>query len=256
MKQKRAIVRIVPVACAGLLASTAGAAVIQEAYESRTISFAAGSPTTSGVFDPLDTFTLGVTSYQAWTRPYKVREINNTSGQFFLSTLGAWASGTGWSFVSAASTLSDNSIKLRTYDVQGTSSRIGCEVHVEYVPGAGDPTDGVHWIQVLRTNHSLTGGHGPVEFKLDNRGSSSPYYDDLGAATSREFYDFPGRTSSLDKHHYWDAELFLATGPAAGSPGQVTLYRTGLAWGWGAVPTPGTGAMLGLAGLVAARRRR
>lgn len=58
MTEKRAIVLIVPVVCAGLVASTAGAAVIQEAYESRTISFAAGSPTTSGVFDPLDMYTL------------------------------------------------------------------------------------------------------------------------------------------------------------------------------------------------------
>ncbi len=252
----RPVLFLVAAGIACLLAPAALAGPVQEAYASRVINFANGTPTTSGVYDRTDTYNIGGTDYQAWLRPEKVTEINNTAGEFFFTTLNTWAGASGWTFQSAVNTLTDNSLKIRTYDVQGTATRIGAEFHVEYVPAGADPTANVHWIQVIRNNHNLATGYGNLDLKVDNLGSTSPYYDHLGAATNREFYDFPGRTQNLTQYHYWDAELFLATGPAAGSPGAVTLYRTGMRWGWEAVPTPGSLALLGMTGLVAGRRRR
>lgn len=243
-------------AASTLLAPAALAGPVQEAYAARVINFANGTPTTSGVYDRNDTYTIGGVNYEAWLRPAKVAEINNTAGEFFFTQLNTWAGASGWTFQSAVNTLTDNSLKVRTYDVQGSATRIGAELHVEYVPGVGDPVNNVHWIQVIRNNHNLVTGYGNLDLKVDNLGSTSPYYDHLGAATDREFYDFPGRTTNLTQRHYWDAELFLATGPAAGSPGMVTLYRTGMRWGWETVPTPSSMALLGLSGLVASRRKR
>lgn len=254
--------RLVNVVLSGLagaaIASGALGAVIKESYSSANVF----GFTTSGVYDFSDNYTIGTTNWVCNLRPARPTEINNTSGVNFFSTLNTWATGTNWSFVSAVNTLSADSLVVHTYDAQGTPGRVGAEFHVEYVPHAGDPTTNVHWIQVVTDNHSITagggGGHGVPEKIVDNPfspGNRAPYYDDGGAANGTHFYDFPGRTDA-GASHTWDAELFLVTGPAANAAGQVTLYRTGISWGWENTPAPGTLSMLALGGLVAGRRRR
>lgn len=238
------------------IASAAGGAVIKEDYGSRNVF----GYTTSGVYDYSDPYTVGTTNWQARLIPARPTEINNTNGNFFFTTLANWAQGSNWTFNSAVNTLSNDSLVVRTYNADGAAARVGAEFHVEYVPGPGDPTANVHWIQVVRDNHKLGtgGGHGVPELIVDNGaspGNRSPYYDDGGAADGRNFYDRPWRDDG-GASHLWEAELFLVTGPAPNNAGLVTLYRTGISWGWENVPTPGSLAIVALAGLVAPRRRR
>lgn len=205
--------------------------------------------------------------YTTKLKPPTPGAIDNTGGDFFFDTLSSWANGTGWTFASAIHTLSDNSMKIRTYDAVHNATKQGVEFHVQYVPGEGDPVDNIHWIQVVRNNWNITAadpadrGPGNAELVVDNpfsTGNRSPYYDDGGAANSRHFYDFPGR--GPEETMFWEAELFLAVGPAADSPGLITLYRPGISWGWETtvevIPTPGVMTLMALGGLTAARRRR
>lgn len=237
-----------------LAVEVAGAGVIKEDYESWTLF----GYTSSGLYDFRDDYVINGQNWYATLKPPRATEINNTIGEFWWDTLSDWAQGTGWTFQSSLHTLSDDSLVIHTYDVQGTAARVGAEIHVEYVPHGDDPTDNIHWIQVVRDNHNVTDnkGHGNAELVVDTNspGGRSPYYDDGFAANDRHFYDFPGRLDP-DMEHCWEAELFLVSGPAADSPGLVTIYRTGISWGWQNVPPPSTLALFAC-GLIAARRRR
>jgi hypothetical protein len=62
-------------------------------------------------------------------------------------------------------------------------------------------------------------------------GGRAPYYDDGAAANNRNLLDAPGRFDHTGDPHFWTADLYLVTGPAANTPGQVTIYG-GIQWGW------------------------
>lgn len=228
---------------------------VQADYASR-VSF---GRTTAGVNRQTQAYTVGTDNWTANLVPPTVSEINNTGGEFFFAQLAAeYPAASGWSFSSAVNTLSNNSLKIHTYAVTGSAGFVGAEIDIEYVPGVGDPTANIHWIQVVRDNHNVTGnpGHGNGELVVDqNNGRRSPYYDDGFAANSRNFYDFSGRNDG-GATHLWQAELYLVVGPAATAPGPVTIYRTGMAWGWNNIPAPASSVVIGIAGLFAARRRR
>jgi hypothetical protein len=113
---------------------------------------------------------------------------------------------------------------------------------------------------MVTTNHSSRSNpvHGNRFNGVDNPFSlnGAPYYDDGGAADSRNFLDNPWRVDA-GLSHYWFAELYLVTGPAPTTPGQVTIYN-GIKWGWknSTVPEPSTLVVFGLGtlGLFGSRR--
>ncbi len=150
----------------------------------------------------------------------------------------------GWTFNNATTTLSDDAIEIKTYDAVGTSMAVGVWIHARYVPHGSDPTDNIHWVQLLMTNHGLKGtGHGPSASYLDaqNASTTTPYYDDQFAADSRDIIDKPTRVdANLD--HTWEATTFLVTGPDVGAgSGTVTLLGPGFTWGWKNTCTPTDG---------------
>jgi hypothetical protein len=230
-------------------------------YKPVTITFAAGSPTTSGVYDPTDPYVIGGERWVANLIPQNAMYLTGVPANFANVLAAAFPTTAGWSYQSSATELSDNSLVIHTYDVQGTPARVGAEFHVEYVSHGTDPTSDIHWIQVVTNNHSITGVHGDPANVVDNPFSPahrSPYYDDGGAATGTQFYDFPGRNDA-NNSHTWQAVLFLVTGPAANvGPGLITFWG-GIEWGWENHRVPEPSALLllgaGLAGLVGYRRK-
>jgi len=246
----------------GLASLTArGGAVVMDLQADTVFGF-----NTSGLHDTEEVFERNGKRYTTTLKPATPGEIPNTIGDFFSTGLNAWAdANTDWTFASAVHTLSDSSVKIRTYDAYHKADGQGVEFHAEYVPGAGDPVSNIHWIQVVRNNWNITApdmadqGPGQDELIIDlHSTATSPYYDDGFAADSRDFYDFPGRDEATEM--FWEAELFLAVGPAAGVPGLVTLYRPGIQWGWETtmevIPSPGAAALLALGGITCVRRRR
>jgi hypothetical protein len=176
----------------------------------------------------------------------------------YLQTLSNY--GNGWSYNYFNGALSDDSLLAQTYDVQGptppakngdafaaaapdnafsqncvnNNNCVGQELQITYDPsGDADPVgDTVHWIQVVYTNFD-----GTNTYEVDNGGSADgPYYDISGAANPSGFLDIPG-IADAGNSHFFDAELYLVSGPDAGSPGAVTIYG-GIDWGWQNNPTP------------------
>jgi hypothetical protein len=100
----------------------------------------------------------------------------------------------------------------------------------------------LHWVQVVADNYPATGApsnqvYGNMEDVVDiNSANTTPYYDlgggEIATANTLNFFDAPQRdnASEVNQSDWWLAQLFLAYGPAA--PGQVTLYNTGVEWGW------------------------
>jgi hypothetical protein len=230
--------------------------IVLEDYRQRTVL----GYTTSGLYDPHEPYSIGTDPWIAKLDPLRPTDIVRGGTANFLAVLtAAFPPASGWSFVAAANDLSDGSLKVHSYDVDGTPTRVGIEFpligfDVEYVPGVGDPTANVHWIQVVTNNHNVTNnpGHGNPENVVDNPfspGGRAPYYDDGGAADSRNFLDAPARNDANMTHH-WIADLYLVTGPAPTTPGQVTIYN-GIRWGWEnhPVPEPSTLVLFGLGAL-------
>lgn len=198
--------------------------------------------TTSGLHDETDEYQVGLLICRADLMPPRVESVPGTTGNVADVVSAQFPTSDGWSYQSAANKLSAKTIRIRTYDVQGTSGRVGAEFHVRYQPRRGDPTDRIHWIQVYDNNHALSGattGHGNRGNRVDiPSAATTPYYDDGYAATSGtcspscSLYDFPGRTDA-NRNHDWQAVTFLVQGPAVGAgPGQITFLRPGFRWGW------------------------
>ena len=233
------------------------AAPIQEQYQGASVF----GYDTSGVYDATDTYCDGRCT--ASLNPLQPANLARGGTANFLGVLqAAFPVASGWTFAAAGADLTNGSLRVRTYDVQGTDAQVGAEFHVQYVPGAGDPTENIHWIQVVTDNHNVTNnpGHGNNENIVDNPFSPAgraPYYDDGAAANGTHFYDFAVRTDAK-RNHTWIADLYLVVGPAANAPGQVTIY-SGIQWGWEntCIPEPSTYSLLLLSGpvLLVLRRR-
>jgi hypothetical protein len=232
----RALPFLLAAAC-GLLASAGHSAVVAEDYRPRQVFVFKPS----GLYDPEEPYQVGGVDWftQVNPGPYDL-PLGGTS-QFLETLTRAFPAASGWTFRAANQSLSDSSLKIHTYDALGTPNLGGVEFDLEYVPmlGSLDPTQNVHWIQTVFDNHARGGSHGTLESVVDKFiPDGAPYYDTGGgAADGRNFYDFPKR-SDADQAHWWYANLYLVVGPAAGSPGPVTVYD-GITWGWANVPEPG-----------------
>ena len=102
----------------------------------------------------------------------------------------------------------------------------------------------LHWVQVVADNYPATGApgnqvYGNMEDVVDiNSSNKTPYYDqgggEIATANTLNFFDAPQRdnASEVNQSDWWLAQLFLAYGPANNMPGTVTLYNTGVEWGW------------------------
>ena len=187
----------------------------------------------SGDCDPQEPYAVGLLQCKTELYPNILFPTENASASLgYINTLNtAFPS---WTFNNSATSLSEDAIEIKTYDAIGTSTRVGVWIHARYVPHDTDPTDNIHWIQILTTNHGLGGtGHGPIVTYIDAAsGTTTPYYDEGYAADSRDLIDRPSRTDA-SLNHTWEATTFLATGPDVGdAPGTVTLLGPGFTWGW------------------------
>ncbi|MEK6701566.1 MAG: PEP-CTERM sorting domain-containing protein [Planctomycetota bacterium] len=145
----------------------------------------------------------------------------------------------------------------------------GALMGLRYVPGAGDPTTGINWLQVIRTNVPLNAGDNPgaYEIYLDNarnRGTS-PFYNFAAAGspngvrtnadgTFRDAWVADGPARRIKNGVDWQAQMFVSTWDSAR---EVINIYDGVWWGFNlGVPTPGTLTLAGLGGVFAFRRRR
>ena len=141
----------------------------------------------------------------------------------------------------------------------------GANFGIGYHSKAGDPTDSVHWVQVIHTNDPLgrakdfavDEGNGFFDYidDIPDAGKpTNPYYDvatEGAAANSTDFEDRPSR--GLRTGDVWQAQVFLATGNDTG--GNLKIYD-GVWWGFtNPTPEPGTIglAVTGLLLIVAGR---
>jgi MYXO-CTERM domain-containing protein len=140
----------------------------------------------------------------------------------------------------------------------------GAAFGLSYTAAGNDPTANLHWIQVIHTNSPLGGGGvGPFTNYLDNAANTgtSPYYDFTGTWQGGTSPTGPNWLADRPRREFadgldWEAQVFLATGNLATRT--LNIYD-GVWWGYGLTtnaPTPGTLALLGMGGLIAARRRR
>jgi PEP-CTERM motif len=171
--------------------------------------------------------------------------------------------GAGWSFV-AGPNLAAGTLNVTAYQVTAGGPKI---VGIAGSGGAGDqnaPANTVslgfgvqvanaptppanttlHWVQVVADNYPATGApgnqvYGKTENVVDiNSSNKTPYYDqgggEIATANTLNFFDAPQRdnASEVNQSDWWLAQLFLAYGPVNNAPGQVTLYNTGVEWGW------------------------
>lgn len=191
--------------------------------------------TTSGVHDPVDIYETpngwGI-AFLDPTRPVHPLTQETLYYNFFNVLNRQFPPTSGWSFVGDARRISDNSLRVHTYDAVGTRAFVGADIDIEYrpTPNTVDPTANMHWIQVVSNNHRIGGRHGDLDNKVDVLRDRTPYYDSDFAANSRNFLDTPRRPDP-EQDHDWIAALFLVSGPT--TPGRVTIFNhAGILWGW------------------------
>lgn len=197
--------RLMAVLISGVLLS--GCGVVVERYGAANIF----GRTTSGIYDLEEPYQRGLMSCKTTLKPAKVDEVSGVAGTYFNTLSALFPTSDGWSYSTAVSKLSRRTIHVKTYDAQGTATRVGAEIHIRYNPRSGDPSSNIHWIQVLGTNHSLRApaGHGNSATYVDIPGTATtPYYDNGYAANSGncgagcDFYDFPGRIDAGSSHNW------------------------------------------------------
>lgn len=201
----------------------------------------------TGVYDPLDIYAVPGGFGLAFLLPPLPLETprGGTMGGLidFRGILeGEFGAASGWTFMTAATDLANDSLIMTAYDVfggsfvghDGVNAPMRTRGVAVRVPNDKAPMGDVHWIQVIRDNHNITDneGHGNLEHIVDTAspGKRSPYYDDRGAGDARNFFDFARRPDE-ENNHYWIADLQLVTGPDPTAPGQVTIFN-GFRYGW------------------------
>ena len=204
---------------------------------------------TTGLYDPLDIYMTANGFGLTFLDPVSpVHPLTRESLYFnFFNVLDRrFSPSSGWSFAGNARRFSDNSLRVHSYDAIGGSDPlrregvagpiipvpiVGALFDVEYRPGASDPTDNIHWIQVVANNHKGGGVHGALDNKVDiGATQGNPFYDIGGTANNRNLLDRPARTD-IENDHDWIAALFLVSGPT--TPGRVTIYNdAAILWGW------------------------
>lgn len=220
----------------------------------------------SGLYDATDVYAVGGGFGVATLNPLHPTEQLNPTANFDAVLKAAYTAAAGWGFPNSAAELTNNSLEVRTYDVQGTPARVGADFYIKYNPGLGDPTAAthdIHWIQVVTHDHLIGAPHGTTANNVDTLpvGAANPYYDTGAAAGDTQFFDFPGRIDTTNGHT-WRAELFLASTPkGSGLGAQNATLWSGINWGWGnywSIPEPSSVvlSLIGLVGLLAYARRK
>jgi hypothetical protein len=175
----------------------------------------------------------------------------NLTGDIKLDKYEAWADSTPG--------FKEGGVTNTANDTGGTGG--GANIGLNYIPKGTDPTDNVHWVQVIRTNDpsdfgkangtTMAGDPGFTYYIDDGyKGTvpANPFYDSGYAADSRNFIDNPSRDYSPGA--IWNAEVFLVTDAVAGGDHIDTVYN-GVYWGFAtSVPEPNALILSG-AGLVA-----
>jgi len=226
---------------------------------------------TTGTIRPSVGYTAGDSSWVTTTVPLSFESATLLSSEGnenpYLQVLDSY--GNDWTFDFATSTtIADNTFQVQTYDALGptppasnndafvaaqnvnpfaagcvtNNNCVGAEFQVAYNPTGDDPpaNANLHWIQVIDNNFPVFGG-----FQVD-AGAGIPYYDDGGTANSTGFLDLAG-LGMPNQSTFFDATLFLVSGPAPNNPGLVTIYGA-VQWGFDTSPTPEPSTFLLLAG--------
>ena len=252
-----------------------------------------GNYPTTGIIDPRIVYTAGGKQWATTTIPVDFLSASMLAAQGnenpYVQALNNF--GMGWSFNFASGlTLADKSLLVHTDQAQGptppasnslafrlgadagnmgdttcvkNNNCTGAEFYVRYNPTGTDPTNNVHWIQVIYDGSDFGVDIGTVITMVDGKPKvvPIPYYDDgEHTANDRAFVDFPF-TRDVTTPSVFDATLFLVSGPPAEMPGLVTIYGA-ITWGWSnnPIPEPPSVALFGgglvLLWTVAARRPR
>lgn len=174
-------------------------------------------------------------SWDAWnktqTNKWTLKDGGKLEGEFDVSTFRTWIDGTGLG---------------------------GVTFRMNFTPKGKDPVKWV-WSQALDDNYDAVsppwpGPGGKQRYEMDVKsGSTSPAYPFTYA--DQHFYDQPSAYTVKDTTVFFHAIVLLVAIDDANRT--MTTYE-GISYGWDltSVPTPGSLALLGLGGLVAARRRR
>jgi|GEM_PF-4874066 len=174
-------------------------------------------------------------SWDAWnkgqTDKWTLKDGGKLEGEFDVSTFRTWIDGAG---------------------------KGGVTFRMNFTPKGKDPTKWV-WSQGLDDNYDgvsppWTGPGGKQRYEMDvASGATNPAYPHT--YPDQHFYDQPAAFTVKDTTVYFHAVVLLVAIDSATRT--MTTYE-GISYGWDltSVPTPGSLALLGLGGLVAARRRR
>jgi hypothetical protein len=214
---------------------------------------------TTGVIRPIANYTVAGSLWQTTTNSplafdaasfLQAQGLENPFMQALSNELGA-----GWSYTfNTTATIAENSFRVHTYEALappppasnndaltangqcGGNNCVGAQFFFNYAPAGDDPTTNVHWIQILYDNYLLNGNRVVPFYEIDNNGNTAPYYDVPFAADATGFLDTPFVTGPGQRTTF-DALTLLVTGPAANTPGRVTIYG-GIEWGFSNQATP------------------
>lgn len=239
-------------AFAGLLAA--------ESIPVEPLATTVGGIDTTGTIQTAVYYTVGGNTWMNLANGLNYQTASDLSGQGledpYLQALSNNLA-TGWTYAVANQNLTDGSLIVQTYDVQAptppatnsdafalaapsnpfslncvnNNNCVGEEFEVGYDQQVDDPSENIHWVQVLYTN--LTGN---PTWLIDNGGGTVPYYDFNGAADATDFLDLPG-INRPGQQWFFDAEDYLVQGPDAADAGQFTILGA-VDYGWANSPTP------------------
>ena len=153
--------------------STASGSPLTTDYRQSSFTIGNVTYTTPGIYDPTDQYIIGAQETHWFANlqpPNPAYLISPNSGvtEYFSA---AFPTTAGWSYAFSDSALSENSLVVHNYSVVGTAQLVGARFHVEYTPHGTDPTDNIHWIQVISNNHGRGGHDAPAHGRTSARGA-------------------------------------------------------------------------------------